>query len=152
MLKQQLLDSENFDLLRYMEHYESLDEREQKCLNLKVQTTEPTLRAVCRAYVNIPEVQRVTIKATESGVKLGKFEYYGISNTPDGKDMKYYTAADKEYVWNNNCFYMFHPVHKQQVIALGRNSTEIDRLTGEVEKDSIYAIYKTPNGVEESAF
>jgi hypothetical protein len=152
VIKQQLLDSEKFDLLKYLLHYESLDEREQKCLNLKVQTTEPSLRADCRAYVSIPEVQKVNIKATESGVKLGKFEYYGISNSPDGKDMSFKTAADKEFGWNNNCFYMFYPVRKQQIISIGKCDTPIDRLTGTGEKDTPYSVFKTPKDVEESAF
>lgn len=152
VIKQQLLDSEKFDLLKYLLHYESLDEREQKCLNLKVQTTEPTLSADCRAYFSIPEVQKVNIKATESSVKLGKFEYYGISNSVDGKDMSYKTAADKEFSWNNNCFYMFYPVRKQQIISIGKCSTPIDRLTGDVEKDTPYSVFKTPKDVEESAF
>jgi hypothetical protein len=37
-------------------HYEALDEKEQKFLNMKVEAPEPTLETSCRAYVNIPEV------------------------------------------------------------------------------------------------
>jgi hypothetical protein len=55
-IKQVLLESESFELLKYVMHYEALDEKEQKFLNMKVEAPEPTLDANCRAYVNIPEV------------------------------------------------------------------------------------------------
>jgi hypothetical protein len=53
-IKQVLSDGKGFGLLKYLNHYESLNEKEQNSLNINVTATNPTLRALTRAYVNIP--------------------------------------------------------------------------------------------------
>jgi hypothetical protein len=61
----------------------------------------------------------VTVKATESSIKLARFEYFGISGSADGTGMSLKTASDTEFEWPSNCFYLFYPVVVQQAVGFG---------------------------------
>jgi hypothetical protein len=54
----------------------------------------------------------VNIKVDENCLKLGKFEFLGISNSEDGAEMKTFSSGEQEIPWMNNNFYIFHPVQK----------------------------------------
>jgi len=72
-----------------------------------------------RSYINIPEVQRMTIKMKDS-TKLKPLTYYGISNDPD-KDVQLKVAKDKEIDWPSGSVYFFYPIMKQSIVGFGAN-------------------------------
>jgi hypothetical protein len=104
------------------------------------------LDASCRAYVHVPECQIMSFKA--STVKLGAFEYYGVSATADGDNMEMKTAADKEFRWFNNSCYLFYPLKKQQCIGFGKTVGGTVKLT----EESIYKSYKAPENMAAEDF
>jgi hypothetical protein len=120
-LKQILREQEEFSLLRYLMHFESLKDDQKECLNMKITAQEPLLDANCRAYVHVPEVQNLSVKAP-SNLKFGPFEFYGVSTQADGKNMEVKSASDKEFRWFSNSLYMFYPLKKQLSIGFGAPS------------------------------
>lgn len=53
-------------------------------MNIKVESNKPMFDAMTRCYINIPEIQRMTIKIKES-TKLKPFCFFGLSSDPEGE-------------------------------------------------------------------
>jgi hypothetical protein len=119
--KQLLKEADSFDVLMYLYHLEHLDEDQKALMNVTVETSHPAFDAMTRALVDIPEVQRVTIKFKDT-MKLKDFTYVGISNSPTS-DIQLKSLKDKEFEWASGRFYLFYPVQQQAVIGFGQNGS-----------------------------
>jgi hypothetical protein len=82
---------------------------------------------------------------------LGKFEFLGISNSPDGAEMQTFSSGQQEISWTNNSFYIFHPISKQQVICFGQNQEGIHG-ENQKEEDTIYKHMVTPSNIKLKEF
>jgi hypothetical protein len=74
-----------------------------------------------RAFIELPEVQRLTVKFKDSMV-LKDLTFIGICNDP-AKGIELKTVRDKEFEWGAGSFYLFYPVYKQCVVGFGKNAS-----------------------------
>jgi hypothetical protein len=51
-----LEESDDFNILRYLYHLESLEDHQRELMNLTVETSHPAYDSMCRAKIEIPEV------------------------------------------------------------------------------------------------
>ena len=134
-------------------HFDSLKDEQKECLNSKITAQEPLLDANCRAFVTVPEVQSMNVKAKDNGLKFGPFEFYGVSTQADGKNMQVKSASDKEFRWPSNSLYVFYPLKKQ--LTLGFGSPEYSNSFGENEKmgeGSVFKFLQQPDKMDEADF
>ena len=110
-------ENDNFDLLKYLYHLESLSDDKKKMLNKKLETNHPAFNINTRAKIHFPYVQRVQIKPTEA-TKIKSMAHWGISNDPE-KGIEIQTQ--KEFDWSAGTFYIHYPIYKQCVTAFGKN-------------------------------
>lgn len=118
--KQILQESDNFNILRYLYHLEQLEDHQRELMNVRIETSHPAFDTMNRAFIELPEVQRLTIKFKESMV-LKDLTFIGIGNDPS-KDIQLKTVRDKEFKWGTGSFYIFYPVYKQCVVGFGKNT------------------------------
>lgn len=76
-----------------------------------------------QAYINIPQVQRMNVKISES-TKLKPFTYFGISNEPDKiNQWKLDAKFDQEFDWPYGSAYISYPLMKQSITGFGSNDS-----------------------------
>lgn len=76
----------DFNLLKYLYHLDNLEAGQLEQMNQVVETQHPAFKVKTRAFIDFPEVQRVTIKIKES-TQLQELAYLGISTDPE-KDVQ----------------------------------------------------------------
>lgn len=115
--KQIIAERESFELLKYLYHLNHLDEDKKALVNVNLETNHPAFDTVTRAFVEIPEVQRVKVKFKEN-MKIKDLTYVGISNDPK-KGLTLKNASAGEFEWPSANFYMFYPVYNQCTVGFG---------------------------------
>lgn len=114
-------------------------------MNVNIETNRPVFETMTRAFIEIPEVQRLKIKFKDT-MKLKELTYLGISNDPKtGIVLK--SQHDKEFTWAAGSFYLFYPVQTQSIVGFGRASD--DQLGAPKENFRQPAISKPAAGGEE---
>lgn len=120
--KRILQEAEHLNLIKYLYHLEHLEEDQRALMNVNVETSHPAFDTMTRAFIQIPDVQRITIKFKDT-MKLKDLTYVGISNDPHKQiTLKSINDKEKEFEWSAGSFYLFYPVQTQSIVGFGKNS------------------------------
>jgi hypothetical protein len=116
-------EKSDFQFLKYFIHENKLQDHDRQLMNQSFGTLNPHFDVKVKAKFSIGEVERIKIKAHES-CELKPYTYLGLSQKSDGEDMKYYTkeelkANDGVIDLNFSHFYVFYPLKKQLLLAMG---------------------------------
>lgn len=125
-----------FNLLKYLYHLQNLEASQLEQMNRTIETNHPCFRVKTRAFINFPDVQRVTIKIKEA-TQLEDLTYLGISTDPE-KEIQLKVGGEQEFVWPSGSFYLHYPVKTQAVVAFGKGNSSMGKsLTNSFKKPAI---------------
>lgn len=92
--KQILKEQDNFDLQMYLYHLKNCTQEQKDTMKINLESNNPMFNVMTRSHINMPEVQRMTIRMKDN-TKLKPLCYYGISNDPD-QEVQLKVSKDKE--------------------------------------------------------
>jgi hypothetical protein len=145
--KKIIQEKDSFKLLKYLYHLEHLEDHQKALMNVNIETNHPAFDAMTRAYIEVPEVQRLKIKFKDT-MKLKDLTYVGISKDPrSGITLK--SMSVKEFDWPAGSFYLFYPVQKQCVVGFGSNASQ---QLGETTENFKLPAISTPDEASEESF
>lgn len=144
--KKIIQEKDSFNLLKYLYHLEHLEDHQKDLMNVNIETNHPAFDVMTRAFIEVPQVQRLKIKFKDS-MKLKDLTYVGFSNDPTS-NITLKSMSDKEFDWPSGSFYLFYPIQKQCVVGFGTNSSQ--QLGETAENFKVPAISTPEAGAAES--
>lgn len=103
-------EQDNFDLQLYLHHLKSCTEDQKDAMKINMESNKPIFDVMTRCHINMPEVQRMTIRMKDS-TKLKPLSYFGLSNDPD-QEVQLKVSKDKEIEWSSGSLYFFYPLRE----------------------------------------
>lgn len=126
-----LSEKQRFEFLKYLIHYEDLEDHQIESLNQRLETNHYAYDAKVLAHFNLKQTQMLNLTFGEES-KLKDFTFVAVTpSIHDEKIMedKCYSQSDisgseKEIEICRGDFYVVYPVKKQMVIAFGEGNQE----------------------------